>query len=283
VKPIPVAFHIGPLEVHTYGIGLAVTFWFAYRYFARRLRAHGYDDRWLGATFVWVIVAAIVGARVVHVVAHLSYYTAQPLQILEIWHGGLSSFGGLALGVPTGFLLARRRCPDLRSSVAADLVAPVLVAAWALGRLLGPQLMIAGGGKPTTAWYGMYYAGEVGKRVPVPLFQAIECTIVFLVALAVERRVARRGGRPVGLVATVATSLWGLTRFFDEYLWLPHGAGGDAVEVVSLCFVGVGGLVAAYLVGRERRRISLLAHPPEGTDPGAPSGAARVKSASETA
>jgi prolipoprotein diacylglyceryltransferase len=26
VKPIPVSFHIGPLEVHTYGIGLAITF-----------------------------------------------------------------------------------------------------------------------------------------------------------------------------------------------------------------------------------------------------------------
>ena len=38
MKPIPVAFHIGPLEVHTYGIGLAVTFWFAYCYFERRLR-----------------------------------------------------------------------------------------------------------------------------------------------------------------------------------------------------------------------------------------------------
>ena len=38
MKPIPVAFHIGPLEVHTYGIGLAITFWFAFRYFERRLR-----------------------------------------------------------------------------------------------------------------------------------------------------------------------------------------------------------------------------------------------------
>ena len=33
MKPVPVAFHVGPLEVHTYGIGLALTFWFAYSYF----------------------------------------------------------------------------------------------------------------------------------------------------------------------------------------------------------------------------------------------------------
>ena len=43
MKPIPVAFHIGPLQVHTYGIGLAVTFWFGFVYFERRLRKNGYQ------------------------------------------------------------------------------------------------------------------------------------------------------------------------------------------------------------------------------------------------
>ena len=62
MRPIPVVFHIGPLQVHTYGIGLAITFWFAYRYFGRRLRANGYPDAWLGRMFTWVVVAAIVGA-----------------------------------------------------------------------------------------------------------------------------------------------------------------------------------------------------------------------------
>jgi len=48
VKPIPVSFHLGPtpLVIHTYGIGLAVTFWFAYRYFERRLRSNGYPPDW---------------------------------------------------------------------------------------------------------------------------------------------------------------------------------------------------------------------------------------------
>ena len=55
MRPIPVVFHLGPLQVHTYGLGLAVTFWFAYRYLARRLRANGYPDAWLGGTFVWVV------------------------------------------------------------------------------------------------------------------------------------------------------------------------------------------------------------------------------------
>ena len=61
------------------------------------------------------------------------------------------------------------------------------MAAWAMGRLLGPQLMVAGGGHPTHQWFGMYYSGQVGRRIPVPLIQATEDFCVYLVLIAIER------------------------------------------------------------------------------------------------
>lgn len=258
MKPIPVVFHLGPLQIHTYGIGLAVTFWFAYRYFAKRLRDHGYPDAWLGLAFVWIVIASIVGARLVHVVANLNGpqgYIRNPGDIFAIWHGGLSSFGGLLGGVPTGLICARRRCPQLRLGVALDLVAPVLVIAWTMGRLLGPQLMYQGGGNLTHAWYGMAYAGQAGKRVPVPIIQAVEDAVVYLVALRVERRIARRGG-PIGIVATTVVTLYGAFRFNDEFVLLPHNTGGDmAVLVASVIFVAVGAALAGFLLWRDRDRV----------------------------
>jgi prolipoprotein diacylglyceryltransferase len=257
VKPIPVVFHLGPLQVHTYGIGLALTFWFAYRYFAKRLRDHGYPDDWFGRAFVWIVIASIVGARAVHVVANLKGaqgYAQNPAEILAIWHGGLTSYGGLLGGVPTGLFCARRWCPELSFSVALDLVAPVIVIAWTVGRLLGPQLMYQGGGYPTHAWYGMAYAGQAGKRVPVPIIQALEDSVVYLCTLWVERRIARRGG-PIGVVATTAATLYGAFRFNDEFVLLPHNSGGDiAVLVASLVFVGAGAAIAGRLLWRDRAR-----------------------------
>ncbi len=274
MRPIPVAFHLGPLQIHTYGIGLAITFWFAYRYFERRLRDNGYPYQWLGGVFVWVIVAAIVGARVVHVASHASYYWHDPAQILQVWNGGLSSFGGLLFAVPTGLLLARRRCPELSAGRAMDLIAPVLVAAWAVGRLLGPQLMVAGGGKPTTAWYGMYYADQVGKRVPAPIFQSLECFAIFGVLLWVERRYR---DRPTGFMIALAAVLWGLDRFFDEYLWLAVPRVWDSVEVVSLVMAAAGLVALAVLVLRQRRSAEEVAGGPDGAlaaaTPASPSGA----------
>jgi len=253
VKPIPVAFHIGPLEIHTYGIGLAITFWFSYRYFERRLRKAGYPWEWLTGVFLWVVVASIVGARLLHVVANYSsYYGSHPGQILDIWHGGLSSFGGLLFGVPVGVILARRRCPELPSIRALDLVSPVLMAAWGVGRLLGPQLMVAGGGRPTTAWWGMYYAGQAGKRVPVPLIQAFDSFVIFGLLLLLERRLPRR---PVGFILAATAALWGLARFFEENVFLRqndvHGSG--LVQGAGLALFAAGLLTMVVLWRRGKR------------------------------
>jgi hypothetical protein len=208
MRPIPVAFHIWFLEVHTYGIGLAVTFWFGLRYLERRLRRAGYPWQWVTGMFLWVIVAAIVGARVMHVIANFGYYSHHAGQIIAIWQGGLSSFGGLIAAIPVGVISARRRCPQIPIGRLADLVAPVLIASWSLGRLLGPQLMRAGGGHPTNQWFGMYYADQVGKRLPVPIFQAFEDFAIFCVLLLVERwlrGVAAARMAPAGLASAVPT------------------------------------------------------------------------------
>ncbi len=187
MRPIPVAFHVWFLEVHTYGIGLALTFWFGLRYTERRLRRAGYPWQWVTGMFVWVIIAAIVGARALHVVSNLSYYSHYPRQVFAIWQGGLSSFGGLLFAVPVAIVSTRRRCPELPGLRFADLMAPVLMACWGIGRLLGPQLMVAGGGHPTHQWFGMYYAGQHGRRLPVPIFQALEDFAIFGILLLVER------------------------------------------------------------------------------------------------
>jgi phosphatidylglycerol:prolipoprotein diacylglycerol transferase len=255
MKPIPVVFHLGPLQIHTYGIGLAVTFWIAYRYFEHRLAKRGFPTAWVVNVFVWVIVAAIVGARVMHVLANLGFYVHQPIQVLEVWHGGLSSFGGLLGGIPTGFWMTHRRMPGMRLWQAADLVAPVLLLGWAVGRLLGPQLMVAGGGHVTHQWFGMYYAGQVGKRLPVPLFQSFFTWIMLAVVLLVERRAKRR---PEGLLIAIAAALWGLSRFFDESLWLSHPGPGHLGEhlveagALALCAAGI---VTALLLQRFGRMV----------------------------
>lgn len=254
MRPVPIVFHLGPLAIHTYGIGLAITFWFGLVYTNHRLRARGYPTDWMNRAFLWIVAAAIVGARVVHVIANFEQFYVHHLpDMFAIWHGGLSSYGGLLFAVPTGLWFARRHCRELFSLRGMDLIAPVLMACWAMGRLLGPNFEIRGGGLPTHAWYGLQYAGQVGYRIPVPIFQAFDSFGVFLVLLLIERWVRRSDG-PVGLVFFAMLGFWDVARFFEEYAWLNAHGVWDAVEGVSILLAVIGFGTCAFLLWRHRRR-----------------------------
>ncbi|MHB8288965.1 MAG: prolipoprotein diacylglyceryl transferase [Acidimicrobiales bacterium] len=259
MRAIPYEFSLGPLTLHMYGIGLAITFWFGFRYMERRLRKQGYTTNWLATTFFWVVISAILGARVVHVLANLGYYLQHLVQIPAIWEGGLSSFGGLLFAIPTGLAIARKRCPELTLVKCMDIAAPVLVASWSLGRILGPQLMYRGGGYRTNAWYGMHYWGQQGRRVPVPIFQSLECLAIFGILIWIEHAVA---DRPEGFILAIAAGLWGLSRFTDEYFWLaqPH-LGSKLVEAAGLTMSAIGFSAAAFLWLRRGSRHTANAEP----------------------
>ena len=267
-------FHLGPLHIHTYGIGLALTFWFALWYMRRRFRAVGYPWEWLNRAFLWIIAASVIGARAVHVLANFSCYRHNPGQVLAVWHGGLSSFGGLLLGVPTGVWFQRRYCQEISTWAALDVAAPVLMASWALGRLLGPQLMIDGGGHPTHMWYGLKYActfstahptcvnGVSGPEVPVPLFQSAECFAIFLILRWIEERTRRQ---PPGVMLAAFAGLWGIVRFTDEYFWLAVPRLWDAVEVTAIVLAVAGWSTMAWML--LRRRSGLVGGAPPGGAP----------------
>ncbi len=255
MKPIPIVFNLGPLQIHTYGIGLAITFYVAYKLFERRLKAHNFDTEWLTNAFIWIVIAAVVGARIVHLIANFSYYKANPSEIYKIWHGGLSSYGGLLGGLISGIYIVRKKCPVLKLGNALDLIAPVLMVSWAIGRLLGPQLMTSGGGRRTNAWYGMYYANQLGKRLPVPVFQAIECFIIYIIILQIEKKLQKG---PLFALALWAVILWDISRFFDEFLYLDRPQRlWDAVEVASLVLVVTASITLIFITRKWKRNGSV--------------------------
>ena len=266
MRPVPTAFHIGPVEFHTYGIGLAIAFYVAWRYLVARTAARGHPTGWMVGFGIWTVAAALVGARLFHVLTHLSAYTSQPLQALAVWHGGLASFGGLLFAVPVALWIARRNCPEVGVLEGLDIAMPALAAGWAIGRLLGPQLMVAGGGHRTTQWFGMYYAGQAGRRIPVPIIQAIEDALLLVLLLVVEHQLDAIAARhaqaaaPHGALTAIAMVVWGIARGLDERLWLGQDGhlGSLLVQAAGVALV-VGGVVIG--VGALRRWLAFARTP----------------------
>ena len=238
----PTSFHVGPLTFHVYGFGLAIAAYVTFLYSRRRLERTGFNVRPYGAFAGALIVAALIGARVAHIATNWGYYAGHPGRWIAVWHGGLASFGGIAAALPVALVLRRRWWPGTSLARFADAVVPALVAGWALGRLLGPQFMVQGGGHLTHQWFGMHYVGQVGKRVPVPIIQGLEDGSLWLVLLWAERRAI---GRVAGAVSAIAMMVWGAVRALDERLLLGQQShsGSIGVQLAAVALAAAGAVV----------------------------------------
>ncbi len=248
MSPVPTSFHLGPLVFHLYGFGLAIAAYVAYSYARRRLARANLDVEPFARFAGWLIVSGLIGARAAHVATNWGDYRTHVLDALQIWQGGLASFGGIAVALPVGLVLARRYWPETPLARFTDILVPALVAGWAIGRILGPQFMYQGGGHLTHQWFGLHYAGQVGKRVPVPLIQGAEDGLLWLILLGVERR----GFAQRGLVTGLAMTIWGVVRALDEHLLLgQHSHSGSiGVQLAAFCLALAGVvLIVRSLVG----------------------------------
>lgn len=235
-----VEFHLGPLVFHLYGFGLAIACYVAYRYARRRLRRANFDVGPFTKFTVALIASGLIGARIAHIATNWGYYSGHPVRWIELWQGGLASFGGIALALPVGLWLQHRWWPGTSVARFSDALVPALIAGWALGRVLGPQFMVDGGGHLTHQWFGLPYSGQVGKRVPVPLIQGAEDVLLWLALLGLQRRGA---AKRAGVITGVAMVAWGLVRALDERLLLGQASHSGSIGVqgagVALALGGV--------------------------------------------
>ncbi len=250
----PTAFHLGPLIFHTYGFGLAIAAYVAYLYARRRLTRAGFDVGPFAKWTVWVLISGLVGARLANIATNWSYYDGHPGRWIAVWQGGLASFGGIALALAVGLVLQRRWWPGTRLAAFTDALVPALIAGWAIGRFLGPQFMVDGGGHLTHQWFGLHYHGQVGKRVPVPLIQGLEDGLLWLILIALERTRLRNA---VGVITAVGMMVWGLVRATDERLLLGQEShsGSLGVQAAGVALAVAGAVtLAMHWPSRGRRQ-----------------------------
>ena len=190
-------FSIGPLKVRAYGfciaLGVAAAVWLS----NRRWQARGGDANDIGAIATWGVPAGVIGARLYHVATDWKSFRGRWFDVVKIWEGGLGIWGGVALGVSVGVVVARRRAMPVGPLL--DTVAPAIPLAQAIGRI-GNWFNIELFGGPTT----LPWALEVppGKRPaafadratfhPTFLYELLWDLLVVGVVLVVERRYGKR-------------------------------------------------------------------------------------------
>jgi phosphatidylglycerol:prolipoprotein diacylglycerol transferase len=132
ITPSPIAFSIGPLAVHWYGIAYAVGLAAVYLVVSREARWRGLDVQLLTNAMIVVAIAALIGGRLYHVIDQWQLYRDDLLRIVLPPYSGLGVYGGIIAGTVTAFVYARwKRQPFLAW---ADAVAPGLFVMQAIAR-----------------------------------------------------------------------------------------------------------------------------------------------------
>ena len=81
---------------------------------------------------LWVIPAAMIGARLYYVAFQWPLYASDPARILRVWEGGLAIYGGVIGGAAAALLYAQKK--KIPCGVLTDMAAPALILGQAIGR-----------------------------------------------------------------------------------------------------------------------------------------------------
>ena len=129
----PILIKIGPLTIHTYGVMIASGFLLGLALAVKQAKKQLIEPDKIVDLGFYVLLAAIIGSRLLFVIINAGHYLKNPIDIFKIWEGGLVFYGGVIFAIPTAIWFIRKKGINLGNT--ADIFAPSLAIAHAIGRL----------------------------------------------------------------------------------------------------------------------------------------------------
>jgi phosphatidylglycerol---prolipoprotein diacylglyceryl transferase len=128
-----ILFHLGPLPIYSYGFMLMLAFLAATAIATHLARERGMPPEYVLDLTAYILVAGILGARLLYVMLTWSYFRDHLDHVFRVWEGGLSFHGGLVGGLLAGLLYCRGRSISFLRM--GDIVAPGLAIGYSIGRI----------------------------------------------------------------------------------------------------------------------------------------------------
>lgn len=223
----PVAFEIGPVTVHWYGLAYMFGLLFGWLY-ARSLFAN--EKLWNGkpvATkeladdlLLWTTLGVVLGGRLGYVIFYEpAYFLANPMDIPKLWSGGMSFHGGLAGVCLAVWLFSRaRKIPMLSIADVCCASAPFGLFFGRLANFINGELW---GNVSNVPWAMVFPDGGPDPRHPSQLYEAgLEGLVLFLVIryFTHVKKVLNMPGYASGLFFAG----YALARITGEFFREPH-------------------------------------------------------------
>jgi len=250
----PVLVQVGPFAIRWYALAYIVGIvagWVYSRHLIRTERLWGgpaplkvidFDD-----FVLWVTLGIILGGRIGYVLFYnLPHFAAHPLEIFQLWNGGMSFHGGFTGCVVAVVLFGRLRgIPILSLGDLTCAAAPIGIFLGRIANFINGELW----GRPAdVSWAMVFPNGGPLPRHPSQLYEAtLEGLVMFiLLALMIRAGALKRPGLIVGAFACYYAMARSFCEFFREpdaqlgFLWGGATMGqllSIPLFIVGLCFI----------------------------------------------
>ncbi|MDD3453048.1 MAG: prolipoprotein diacylglyceryl transferase [Bacilli bacterium] len=241
----PIALDLGYVTIYWYSIFIFLAFLIGGTLALNESRKWRISEDFMINLFFYLIISAMIGARLYYVAFNTNYYVDNPLAIFKVWEGGLAIHGGIIFGLLTIILYTKKY------KVNTIRIIDILVVSLILGQAIGRWGNFFNGeahGAVTTletlqAWHlpqfiingmninGIYY-------IPTFLIESIWCLIGFVILLIIRNNDYVK----LGQVSCTYMIWYGIGRFFIEMLRTDSLMLGNfkVAQIVSLIMIVIG-------------------------------------------
>lgn len=216
----PILLDLGPLTIYSYGVFLASAYLLGLWMAVRRANAAGIDGNRVLDLGIWVIIAALVGAKALLFIIDFQYFTSSWDSFMTLVRSGGVFYGGLMTAVVVCIYQLRRHRLPLWTS--GDLFAPGIALGYMVGRL-GCLLAGCCYGRPTEVAWAVTFtdpaaAMNVGTPLGVPLhptqlYEAFAGLVILVTLLSTEGKGRMFAGRTFWLFVL----MYSVLRFGIEF------------------------------------------------------------------
>ena len=261
INPIsPVAFSIFGLDIRWYALAYVAAFVIGYWLFCRLMRRAdsvvSLSKKQMDDLLTAIIIGVIVGGRLGYVLFYdLGYFLSHPLQILAVWHGGMSFHGGLIGVIMATFIYGHRHTVNAWKIL--DLLAVVAPIGLFFGRIanfINREVM----GRPTDVPWAVVFNGDTPiPRHPSPLYEATTEGILLFAIMYCLYRYTSLKKRP-GALAGIMGMGYAVFRMICEIFRAPDAQIGFLTswrltmgQLLSLIMLFAGGAIFIFAIRKK--------------------------------
>lgn len=202
---------LGPITIQVWGLLVALGLLLATGIIYKRAKKLGHNPEQLLDIIIWMVVGGFIMARIFHIVLYdPSFFINNPIEILKVWHGGLSSFGGI-FGAAIGLWIYAKKHKLSKQHILEylDILSFGAVYGWLIGRV-GCVCIHDHWGIPCDC--ALAIDTPDGPRLDMALLE-----IIGLLPIAILFFFTKKKNKPTGFFLAILLIYYGVLRFILDF------------------------------------------------------------------